>query len=107
MYLTVADNEGTMVSLIQSNYAGFGSGLVVPELGFGLQDRGSLFNMELGTANQYEPGKRPFHTIIPGFATKYDDDGVEQPWMSFGVMGGNIQPKSMMLQRICAWPCGW
>ena len=93
MYLTVADDEGTMVSLIQSNYEGFGSGLVVPELGFGLQDRGSLFNMEPGAANQYEPGKRPFHTIIPGFATKLDANGTEQPWMSFGVMGGNIQPQ--------------
>eukprot|EP00966_Prymnesium_polylepis_P003442 79219-Prymnesium_polylepis.1 len=94
MFLTVADSEGTMVSLIQSNYEGFGSGLVVPELGFGLQDRGALFNMERGSANQYEPGKRPFHTIIPGFATVRDDEsGVEHPWMSFGVMGGNMQPQ--------------
>jgi len=93
MFLTVADDEGTMISLIQSNYEGFGSGLVIPGLGFGLQDRGSLFNMKAGTANQYEPDKRPFHTIIPGFATKKDADGVEQPWMSFGVMGGNIQPQ--------------
>ena len=93
MYLTVADSEGTMVSLIQSNYEGFGSGLVVPSLGFGLQDRGSLFNMAAGSANQYMPGKRPFHTIIPGFATRRDANGTEQPWMSFGVMGGNIQPQ--------------
>ena len=93
MYLTVADDEGTMVSLIQSNYE-LGSGLVIPELGFGLQDRGSLFNMAKGSANQYMPGKRPFHTIIPGFATVLDDQtGAEQPWMSFGVMGGNIQPQ--------------
>ena len=82
-----------MVSLIQSNYEGFGSGLVVPSLGFGLQDRGSLFNMAKGSANQYMPGKRPFHTIIPGFATRRDANGTEQPWMSFGVMGGNIQPQ--------------
>jgi len=94
MYLTVADENGTMVSLIQSNYEGFGSGLVIPSLGFGLQDRGSLFNMKEGSANQYEPGKRPFHTIIPGFATVLDDDGqTEHPWLSFGVMGGNIQPQ--------------
>ena len=93
MYLTVADSEGTMVSLIQSNYEGFGSGLVIPTLGFGLQDRGSLFNMAKGSANQYMPGKRPFHTIIPGFATVVDDKGLEQPWLSFGVMGGNIQPQ--------------
>eukprot|EP00940_MAST-03C_sp_MAST-3C-sp2_P003537 g3537.t1 len=93
MYLTVADSEGTMVSLIQSNYQGFGSGLVIPGLGFGLQDRGSLFSMEAGAANQYEPNKRPFHTIIPGFATQLDAAGVEQPWMSFGVMGGAIQPQ--------------
>jgi len=92
-YLTVADSEGTMVSLIQSNYEGFGSGLVIPSLGFGLQDRGSLFNMAEGSANQYEPGKRPFHTIIPGFATVIGANGTEHPWLSFGVMGGNIQPQ--------------
>ena len=82
-----------MVSLIQSNYEGFGSGLVIPSLGFGLQDRGSLFNMKKGAANQYQPGKRPFHTIIPGFASVRDANGTEQPWLSFGVMGGNIQPQ--------------
>jgi gamma-glutamyltranspeptidase / glutathione hydrolase len=91
MYLTVADDEGTMVSLIQSNFQGFGSGLVAG--GFGLQDRGSLFNMAEGSANQYMPGKRPFHTIIPGFATTKDAQGSWQPWLSFGVMGGNIQPQ--------------
>ena len=93
MYLTVADDEGTMVSLIQSNYEGFGSGLVIPSLGFGLQDRGSLFNMAEGAANQYMPGKRPFHTIIPGFATMKDENDTWQPWLAFGVMGGNIQPQ--------------
>ena len=88
-----------MVSLIQSNYEGFGSGLVVPSLGFGLQDRGSLFNMPslsgVHTASDYAPGKRPFHTIIPGFAYKKNESvpGGWQPWMSFGVMGGNIQPQ--------------
>jgi gamma-glutamyltranspeptidase/glutathione hydrolase len=88
MYLTVADNEGNMISLIQSNYEGFGSGLVIPELGFGLQDRGSLFTMKKGHNNVYAPGKRPFHTIIPAFVTKDD-----RPWLSFGVMGGNMQPQ--------------
>ena len=98
IYLTVADSEGTMVSLIQSNYMGFGSGLVVPELGFGIQDRGSLFNMPtltgVHTASDYVPKKRPFHTIIPGFAMKKNKTTNSwDPWMSFGVMGGNIQPQ--------------
>ncbi len=88
IYLTVADNEGTMVSLIQSNYRGMGSGMVPPGLGFILQDRGELFSLEEEHANKFEPGKRPFHTIIPAFITK---DG--EPWMSFGVMGGSMQPQ--------------
>ena len=88
IYLTVADNEGTMVSLIQSNYRGMGSGMVPPGLGFILQDRGELFSLEEGHANKFEPGKRPFHTIIPAFITK---DG--EPWVSFGVMGGSMQPQ--------------
>ena len=88
IYLTVADNEGTMVSLIQSNYRGMGSGMVPPGLGFILQDRGELFSLEEGHANKFEPGKRPFHTIIPAFITK---DG--EPWISFGVMGGSMQPQ--------------
>ena len=88
IYMTVADGEGTMVSLIQSNYRGMGSGMVPPELGFMLQDRGELFSLEPGQANTYEPGKRPFHTIIPAFITK---DG--KPWVSFGVMGGDFQPQ--------------
>ena len=104
IYLTVADSEGNMVSLIQSNYEGFGSGLVIPGLGFGLQDRGSLFNMptltNVTTASNYQPGKRPFHTIIPGFAMKKDEAGTWQPWLSFGVMGGNIQPQGHA-QIIC------
>jgi gamma-glutamyltranspeptidase/glutathione hydrolase len=88
IYLCTADNEGNMVSLIQSNYRGMGSGIVVPGLGFMFQDRGELFSMELGHANVYAPGKRPFHTIIPGFVMK---DG--KPWEAFGVMGGGMQPQ--------------
>ena len=88
IYLTVADSTGMMVSLIQSNYAGMGSGLVPDGLGFMLQDRGQLFTMEEGHPNVYEPGKRPFHTIIPAFATR---DG--EPFLSFGVMGGGMQPQ--------------
>ena len=88
IYLTVADKEGNMISLIQSNYRGMGSGMVPPGLGFMLQDRGELFRLEEGYNNTYEPGKRPFHTIIPAFITK---DGA--PLMSFGVMGGDFQPQ--------------
>jgi gamma-glutamyltranspeptidase/glutathione hydrolase len=87
-YLAVADSRGNMVSLIQSNYTGFGSGYALEEFGFGIQNRGALFNLEPGTANYLEPGKRPFHTIIPAFATR---DG--KPWMAFGVMGGDMQPQ--------------
>jgi len=88
IYLTVADSEGTMVSLIQSNYRGMGSGMAPDGLGFILQDRGELFSLKEGHFNCYAPGKRPFHTIIPGFITK---DG--KPWISFGVMGGSMQPQ--------------
>lgn len=87
IYMTVADSEGTMISLIQSNYRGMGSGMAPPKLGFMLQDRGELFSLKSGQANTYEPRKRPFHTIIPAFMTK---DG--KPFMSFGVMGGDFQP---------------
>jgi gamma-glutamyltranspeptidase/glutathione hydrolase len=88
IYLTVADNEGNMISLIQSNYRGMGSGMTPEGLGFCLQDRGELFTLEKDHVNTYEPKKRPFHTIIPAFVTK---DG--QPVMSFGVMGGAMQPQ--------------
>ena len=88
IYMTVADKEGNMVSLIQSNYRGMGSGMTPPGLGFILQDRGELFSLEEGHANIYEPHKRPFHTIIPAYITK---DG--KPWVSFGLMGGATQPQ--------------
>ncbi|MBN2350450.1 MAG: gamma-glutamyltransferase [Bacteroidales bacterium] len=88
IYLTTADQWGNMVSLIQSNYRGMGSGMIPTGLGFMLQDRGELFSLEKGHANMYEPGKRPFHTIIPAFITK---DG--NPYISFGVMGGAMQPQ--------------
>ena len=88
IYLCTADDEGNMVSLIQSNYRGMGSGIVVPGLGFMFQDRGELFTMEVGHANVYAPGKRPFQTIIPGFVMKD-----QKPWLAFGVMGGGMQPQ--------------
>ncbi len=88
IYLTTADKFGNMVSFIQSNFRGMGSGMVPPGLGFMLQDRGELFSLTPGQANTYEPGKRPFHTIIPAFITK---DG--EPYVSFGVMGGGFQPQ--------------
>ena len=88
IYLTVADEEGNMVSLIQSNYRGMGSGMTPTGLGFILQDRGELFTLEEGHFNSYEPKKRPFHTIIPAFITK---DG--KPYVSFGLMGGAMQPQ--------------
>jgi gamma-glutamyltranspeptidase / glutathione hydrolase len=87
IYLTVADKDGNIVSLIQSNYRGFGSGMMPTGLGFMLQDRGELFSLKEGEFNTYEPHKRPFHTIIPAFVTK---DG--EPYFSFGVMGGSFQP---------------
>jgi gamma-glutamyltranspeptidase / glutathione hydrolase len=88
IYMCTADDQGNMVSLIQSNYRGMGSGIVVPGLGFMFQDRGELFSMDPASADVYAPGKRPFHTIIPGFVMK---DG--KPWEAFGVMGGGMQPQ--------------
>jgi gamma-glutamyltranspeptidase/glutathione hydrolase len=88
IYLTTADSEGNVVSLIQSNYRGMGSGIVVPGTGFVFQDRGEMFSLDPDHANVYEPGKRPFHTIIPAFVMK---DG--KPFLSFGVMGGGMQPQ--------------
>ena len=87
-YLTVADKDGMMVSLIQSNYRGMGSGLVADGLGFMFQDRGELYSLDAKHPNAYAPGKRPFQTIIPAFMKK---DG--KPFMSFGLMGGGMQPQ--------------
>ena len=87
-YFSVADKDGMMISIIQSNYRGMGSGLSPDGLGFMFQNRGELFALQDGHANLYAPGKRPFQTIIPGFATKGG-----QPWLSFGVMGGDMQPQ--------------
>ena len=95
IYLTTADAAGNMVSLIQSNYRGMGSGVTVPGLGFTFQDRGEMFTLRPGHANDYAPGKRPFHTIIPAFITK---DGA--PWLSFGLMGGAMQPQGHV-QIVC------
>jgi gamma-glutamyltranspeptidase/glutathione hydrolase len=91
IYLTAADENGMMVSFIQSNYMGFGSGCVEPQFGVSLQNRGHAFSLEAGSINQVAPGKRPFHTIIPAFLTR-----AGQPVMSFGVMGANMQPQGHM-----------
>ena len=104
-YLTVTDKNGMMVSLIQSNYRGMGSGLVADGLGFMFQDRGQLFSLDPAHPNVFEPGKRPFHTIIPAFAFRKDMPGCQvrampieqacpfEPWLSFGLMGGGMQPQ--------------
>lgn len=97
VYLTAADDSGMMISFIQSNYNGFGSGVVVPDTGISLQNRGSGFVLEEGHPNRVDGGKRPYHTIIPAFVTK---DG--KPLMSFGVMGGPFQPQghAQMMTRM-------
>jgi gamma-glutamyltranspeptidase / glutathione hydrolase len=95
VYLAVADRDGNMVSLIQSNFLDFGSGMVPDGLGFAFQSRGAAFTLEPGHPNVYAPGKRPFHTIIPGFIMKDD-----RPHISFGVMGGPVQPQGHV-QIVC------
>jgi gamma-glutamyltranspeptidase/glutathione hydrolase len=93
IYLTAADSAGNMISFINSQYDLFGSGVVVPGTGFSLQDRGAGFTMTEGLPNTVGPRKRPFHTLIPGFVTKTGANGAEEPWLSFGVMGGSVQPQ--------------
>jgi len=100
IYLTVADEAGNMVSFINSLYSAFGSGVVTPGTGFALQNRGSGFTMEEGQANTVAPGKLPFHTIIPAFVTRTTrtagvsrESAGDEPWLSFGVMGGAMQPQ--------------
>jgi gamma-glutamyltranspeptidase/glutathione hydrolase len=95
IYLCTADSAGNCVSLIQSNYLGFGSGMVPGQLGFALQNRGSLLALDPAHRNRLEPHKRPFHTIIPALVTR---DGV--PWLVFGVMGGDMQPQGQV-QVLC------
>jgi len=92
IYLSASDEQGRMISFIQSNYMGFGSGIVVPEFGVSLQNRGYGFSMDPKSANVVAGGKRPFHTIIPAFLTR-ECDGKTYPQMSFGVMGGDMQPQ--------------
>ncbi len=93
IYLSAADRDGNMVSFINSIFDAFGSGVVVPGTGFALQNRGAGFTMTEGLPNTVAPRKRPFHTIIPGFVTRPAADGSEEPWLSFGVMGGSSQPQ--------------
>jgi gamma-glutamyltranspeptidase/glutathione hydrolase len=92
IYLTVADAQGNMVSFINSLFEAFGSTVVVPGTGFALQDRGAGFTLQPGLPNTVAPGKKPFHTLIPGFVTRTTATG-EEPYLSFGVMGGSMQPQ--------------
>jgi gamma-glutamyltranspeptidase/glutathione hydrolase len=91
--LVAADASGMMVSFIQSNYEGFGSGIVVPGTGIHMQNRGACFTLEEGHPNRVGGGKRPYHTIIPGFVTRAGQGGRPEPVMAFGVMGGFMQPQ--------------
>lgn len=93
-YLSAADAEGNMVSLISSLASPFGSGVVVPGTGFALQNRGVGFSLETGRPNSAAPGRRPLHTIIPGFVTRIAADGKDEPWMSYGIVGGAQQPQA-------------
>jgi len=93
-YLTAADAEGNMISLIASLASGFGSGVVVPGTGFALQNRGVGFSLEPDRPNTVAPGRRPLHTIIPGFVTRIGADGKDEPWVSYGIVGGAQQPQA-------------
>jgi gamma-glutamyltranspeptidase/glutathione hydrolase len=92
--VTAADAQGNMISLITSLASGFGSGVVIPGTGFALQNRGVGFSLEEGRPNSVAPGRRPRHTIIPGFVTKIGADGKDEPWMSYGIVGGSQQPQA-------------
>ena len=94
--LCTADREGNMVSLIQSNYEGWGSGVVIPGTGIAMQNRGACFTLEAGHVNEYAPGKLPYHTIIPGMLVKRDANGAAHPHLAFGVMGGYMQPQGQL-----------
>jgi len=93
-YISVADNQGNMISLINSLAGGFGAKTVVPGTGFALQNRAVGFTLLEGRANTAGPGRLPFHTIIPGFVTRSGDDGQQEPWLSFGIVGGDQQPQA-------------
>jgi gamma-glutamyltranspeptidase/glutathione hydrolase len=94
--LCAADRDGNMVSLIQSNYTGWGSGVVIPGTGIAMQNRGACFTLERGHVNEYAPGKLPYHTIIPGMLVRRDAQGVARPHVAFGCMGGYMQPQGQL-----------
>ncbi len=95
-YLAAADEEGNMISFISSLAGAFGSGVVVPGTGFALQNRAAGFSIHEGRANTVGPGRRPFHTIIPGFVTRTGADGKQEPWLAFGIVGGPQQPQAQV-----------
>ena len=105
VYLTAADADGCMISYIQSNYRGFGSGVVVPETGIAMQNRGAGFVLDPTHPNCVGPRKRPYHTIIPGFVTRESSTGTPEAVLSFGVMGGHMQPQGhvQMVLRVCGY----
>ena len=94
--LATADRDGNMVSFIQSNYEGWGSGVVIPGTGIAMQNRGACFTLEKGHVNEYAPGKLPYHTIIPGMLVRRDADGRARPHVAFGCMGGYMQPQGQL-----------
>ena len=94
--LCTADKDGNMVSLIQSNYTGWGSGIVIPNTGIAMQNRGACFTLEKGHVNEYAPAKLPYHTIIPGMLVKRDAAGAARPHVAFGCMGGYMQPQGQL-----------